>query len=84
MRHTSAARVPADANPRNGPVKLTTLTLESGHLGKNWKVTQGGYQALLVGPFAEFTDDKSTSSWLINAAFAADWQALQRDGQVGK
>jgi hypothetical protein len=82
LRHTWAARVRADADPRQGPVKLTALTLESGHLGKNWDLSKGGYQTLPIAPFAEFADDKSTSSWLDNAAFTADWQAFQRDGHV--
>jgi hypothetical protein len=32
--------------------------------------------------FAEFTGDRSTASWLLNAAYAADWRAFQRDGKV--
>ena len=82
LRHSFAARVPANADPRKGPVKLTAPQPESGHLGQNWDVTKGGYQALPVAPFASFTGDKSTASWLINAAYAADWQAFQRDGEV--
>ena len=84
LRHTWAARVPVEADPRKGPVKLTALTLESGQLGTNWDSAKGGYQPLPIAPFAEFTGDKSTASWLVNAAFAADWQTFQREGQVGK
>ncbi len=84
LRHTFAARVPADADPRQGPVKLNTLTLEAGHLGQNWDAAKGGYQTLPTAPFADFTADKPTASWLINAAYAADWQAFQRDGQLKK
>jgi hypothetical protein len=44
----------------------------------------GGYQTLNAAPFADFSGDKSTASWLINAAYAADWQAFHRDGEVRK
>jgi len=37
---------------------------------------------LSIAPNADFTGDKSTASWLVNAAYAADWQAFQREGQV--
>ncbi len=84
LRHTFAARMPAGADPRQGPVKLVACSLESGHLGQNWDVAKGGYQTLPVAPFANFIGDKSTASWLINAAYAADWQAFQRDGQAPK
>ncbi len=84
LRHSFTARVPADGDPRQGPVKLNTLTLETGHLGQNWDAAKGGYQTLPTSPFADFAAEKSTASWLINAAYAADWQAFQRDGQIGK
>ena len=82
LRHTFAARVPGDADPRKGPVELTALRQESGHFGKNWDAAKGGYQALSIAPFDSFAGDKTVASWLINAAYAADWQAFQRDGQV--
>jgi hypothetical protein len=82
LRHTFAARVPAREGPQDGAVKLTELQEESGHLGKNWNVAKGGYQDLPIAPFGAFTGEKSSASWLINAAFAKDWQAFQRDGQV--
>ena len=74
--------MPADADARKGPVKLLTPTLESGHLGQNWSAAKGGYQELPTAPFATFPSDKSTASWLLNAAFARDWQSFQRDGVV--
>jgi pimeloyl-ACP methyl ester carboxylesterase len=82
LRHTFAARVPADADPRHGPVKLNVLTAEIGYLGQNWDVTQGGYQTLPIAPYVDFKGDKSIASWLINSAFAADWKAFQRDGKL--
>ena len=82
LRHTFAARVPADADPLKGRVKLQPLALETGSLGKNWDPVAGGYQTLPIAPFANFTGDKATASWLINADYAADWQMFQRDGKI--
>ncbi|RFC46151.1 MAG: hypothetical protein DVB28_000155 [Verrucomicrobia bacterium] len=82
LRHTFEARIPAAADARKGPVKLNTLAMENGHLGQNWDAAKGGYQNLSTKPFATFVGDKATASWLINAAYAADWLAFQRDGEV--
>lgn len=84
LRHSFAARVPADADPRKGPVKLLSPALESGHLGTNWQTKPGGYQKLPTAPFADFAEDKSTASWLLNADYAADWKAFQRDGAIAQ
>jgi hypothetical protein len=45
-------------------------------------VQPGGYQKLSTAPFADFHGDKSTASWLINAAYAADWRQFQLTGLV--
>jgi hypothetical protein len=82
LRHSFAARVPADANPVTGPVALRKPSLETGQLGRNWSAAQGGYQELPFAPFASFTGDKATASWLLNAEYARDWQAFQRDGEI--
>jgi hypothetical protein len=82
LRHSFSARVPAGADAREGPVRLNALAMESGHLGQNWDSAKGGFQELPAAPFASFTGDKSTASWLINAAYAAGWQSFQRDGAV--
>ncbi|GEM_PF-592333 len=84
LRHTFAARVPAGADPRKGPVTLHTPEVASGHLGQNWDSAKGGYQELPVAPFASFSGDKTTAAWLVNAAYAADWKAFQRDGAIGR
>ncbi len=84
LRHSFAARVPADADASKGPVKLNELSVESGHLSRNWDAATGGYQTLETAPFASFRGDKSAASWLLNAPFAADWQAFQRDGQLAR
>ncbi len=80
--HTFAARVPTEADPRQGSVALKALDVESGYLGQNWDATTGGYQSLRVAPFASFSGDKATAVWLINADYATDWQAFQRVGEV--
>ena len=82
LKHTWAARVPADADPRSAPVKLSALVPEKGFLGRNWDVSKGGYQELPVAPFAAFGEEKASASWLINAAYAADWQSFQSKGMV--
>ena len=84
LRHTFAARVPANADTHQDPVKLNAFVPESGHLGRDWNSTKGGYKTLSIAPFAAFTSDQATASWLVNAAYAADWQAFQRDGEVKK
>lgn len=82
LRHSFAARVPARADPAAGPVKLNELKAEAGQLGQNWDAAKGGYQTLPFADFASFAGDKAAASWLPNAAYAADWQAFQRDGQL--
>lgn len=85
LRHTFAARVPADSDARHSPVQLHQLSPESGHLGQNWDPAKGGYQTLSTQPFASFdAGEKAGASWLVNADYAADWQAFQRDGAVGQ
>lgn len=32
--------------------------------------------------FADFTDDKSTASWLLHADYAKDWQQFQSTGEI--
>jgi hypothetical protein len=83
LRHSFAARVPVAADG-NRPVKLRNVPLETGFLGENWNSAKGGYQSLMIAPFAAFSGDRSTASWLINAQYAADWQAFQRDGAVSR
>lgn len=82
LRHTWAARVPRDADPRKGPVTLKSIDTDQGQLGRNWDLAKGGYQTLEVAPFAEFTGDRASASWLINEAFARDWQTFQAKGSI--
>ncbi|MEZ0387887.1 MAG: hypothetical protein ACAI34_12510 [Verrucomicrobium sp.] len=83
LRQTFAARVPAGTGAA-GSEKLHVLDATTGQLGRNWDAATGGYQTLPIAPYATFTDDKTTASWLINEKFAKDWQAFQRDGQVAQ
>ncbi len=82
LRHTWAARVPPDADPRTGPVTLKSIATDQGQLGRNWDLEQGGYQTLEVAPFAEFAGDRSSASWLVNGAFARDWLTFQAKGTI--
>jgi len=82
LRHSFDARVPADADCRHVPVKLNAIVVDRGLLGRNWDRTAGGYQSLPVFPFADFPGEKAVASWLLNAAYADDWQTFQRDGQI--
>ena len=84
LRHTFAARVPADADPRKGPLKFDALDFNAGYLGRRWDAEKGGYQELPIAASADFDGDKATASRLVNKGYAADWQAFQRDGEVNK
>lgn len=82
LKHSFAARVPADSDPSKGPVQLTGLDSASGLRGQNWNSKTGGYQTLKVGTPDEFKDDTSGASWLLNADYAKDWQSFQQFGEV--
>lgn len=82
LRHSWAARVPADCDPRKGPVTLLPLQAERGYLGRHWDAAKGGYQTLPVAPAASFPEDKTVASWLLNAAYADDWRQFQAAGQL--
>ena len=74
LRHSFAARVPADADPSKGPVELIELDPDSGFRGQNWSFQAGSYQTLKVGPADDFGDAGNEGSWLFNADYAKDWQ----------
>ncbi|MDF1815252.1 MAG: hypothetical protein P1V20_23835 [Verrucomicrobiales bacterium] len=82
LKHSFAARVPADADPSKGPVKLTQLDPDSGLRGGNWNSKTDGYQTLKVGTLEDFKDDDTGASWLLNADYAKDWQTFQQFGEV--
>lgn len=84
LRHSFAARVPQDADPRQGPVTLIALKSEQGYYGLNWDVAKGGYQKLTISPYHHDTELKLSASWLLNAEYATDWQQFQSEGIVTK
>jgi len=67
-------RVPADADPRQGPVRLKPFTEDQGWLIADCDFAQrwGGE----ARPFAEFTGDKARAVWLPDAASVAVWRAM--------
>ncbi len=82
LKHSFNARVPEDADPSRGPVKLIELDPASGLRGENWSLTPGGHQTLKTGPAGDFGDEGKAASWLFNGAYAADWQSFQKYGEV--
>jgi hypothetical protein len=83
LRHSFAARVPSDSSPATGPVALKVPDEATGYIGHSWDSEQGGYQTLETGPFEKIPEEKrTTSSWLLNAAFAKEWQSFQATGAV--
>ena len=54
------------------------MASEQVHLSFGW--LRSGAAKLALALFLA----KPTASWLINSAYAADWQAFQRDGEVNK
>jgi hypothetical protein len=82
LKHTFAARVPKDVDPRAGVVVLNQLDADSGLRGENWDPAQGGYQELEFAPESQFQGDASSASWLINKDYAKDWQTFQATGRM--
>lgn len=82
MKTVFHLRVPADADPRRGPVKLLELSPDQGWLGKNWDKTTGGGQRLPTAPRAEFTGDSARASWLPTADYALLWQEFSEKGDL--
>jgi len=82
LKHSFKARVPENADPRKGPVSLIPLDTAACYRGQNWDSANGGYQTLEIAPVDSFTGDTSSASWLLNADYAKDWQAFQRDGAL--
>ena len=83
MKTAFRLRVPADADPRRGPVKLLELSPDQGWLGKNWDKAAGGGQPLPVAPLPEFSGDKTRASWLPTAEYALLWQEFSEKGDLG-
>ena len=62
-----ALRLPADADPRRGPVKLNELRREDG-----WLADLASWESGMtrVAPFAEYEGDPKTAGWLPSADIA--------------
>ena len=82
MKTVFRLRVPADADPRRGPVKLRELGPDQGWLGKNWDQATGGGQRLPTAPRAEFSGDQARASWLPTADYALLWQEFSEKGDL--
>ncbi|MBT3376034.1 MAG: fibronectin type III domain-containing protein [Lentisphaerae bacterium] len=82
MRTVFRLRVPADADPRQGPVTLNALLPESGWLGANWEKATGGGQRLETAPCGELAGDASRASWFPNEDFARCRQQFSETGQL--
>ncbi len=82
LKHSFAARIPPDADPRQGPVKLKSVPLEDGCAGANWDPKLGGYQDLSVTPYENLPRDGQSASWLIDEEYARAWKAFQATGKA--
>ena len=52
-------------------------------MGEFAQATADEYQlSQPTAPYTDFPGDRGRASWLVNAAYAADWQAFQRDGAI--
>ena len=83
LRHSFQARVPANADPKGGPVVLHALSEDSGQVGQLWDSSVGGYQTLRTSAFsATDSQERASALWLLNAEFASDWRSFQATGEV--
>jgi len=81
LRHSFAARVPADSGTGGATPKLVEVSPASGYRGENWAAATGGVQTLEVAPANEFSGDAASASWLINEEFAREWQLFHQSAK---
>jgi pimeloyl-ACP methyl ester carboxylesterase len=87
LKNAFLVRVPPDADPRKGRVKLVELPEKSGWLGRNldgvrvrlperwtWEKEVNVRQKLEIGPFEEFPGDRTQASWFPTEDYARKWQ----------
>lgn len=74
MEKAFQLRVPADADPTKGPVKLNVIPESSGWLGNN--------ETKEIAPYASYSGDKNTASWFFDETFAEQWKEFVTTGIV--
>lgn len=96
MKTAFLLRVPADADPRQGPVKLNELKESQGWLGQTpdghrirnaqykwlWEQPVDVRRQLEIAPFAEYPGDPRYASWLPSEDYARKWQEFCMTGNV--
>ena len=95
LKNSFLARVPADADPRKGRVKLIELAEKSGWLGRNldgvrvrladrwaWEKEVNVRQKLEIGPYSEFPGDRLQASWFPTEDYARKWQEFCQTAAV--
>jgi hypothetical protein len=95
LKNTFLVRVPADADPRKGRVKLIELAEKSGWLGRNldgvrirvpdrwtWEKEVDVRQKLEIGPYNEFPGDRLQASWFPTEDYARKWQEFCQTAAV--
>jgi hypothetical protein len=74
LRAIAAARLPADADPTKGPVKLSPIKLEDGWLGNRDSV-KGTFAE--VASWKDYSKEREVATWFPNRAAADTWRAWQ-------
>jgi hypothetical protein len=96
MKTAFLLRVPADADPTKGPVKLNELQESKGWLGQTfdglrirtpeykwiWEQPIDVRRQLEITPYADYPGDKRYTSWLPTEDFARKWQEFGMKGNI--
>jgi hypothetical protein len=95
LKNAFLVRVPPDADPRKGRVKLVELVEKSGWLGRNldgvrvrladrwaWEKEVDVRQKLEIGPYSEFPGDRLQASWFPTEDYARKWQEFCQTAAV--
>jgi hypothetical protein len=94
MKTAFHLRVPVDADPRKGPVRLLDVQEAQGWLGQTldgvrvkpslqtpraWEEPVNTRRQLEIAPYAEYPGDTGMASWLPTGEYARAWQAFCMD-----
>ncbi len=73
LANSAKHRIPLDADPLKGPIKLNTLSEEKGWLGDpaSWNSDEPK-----VASYADYTGDKRAAAWFPDEYMARVWQAF--------